>query len=114
MSVLDAVAVIGPTSFDNNHESAAGGAEKTQGPRASSVLRSIQRAIRDTAILTSRRFARDDEVGSARRSQQPADKDPRVPSGDITGNAGASNSWGAYDLWAGKLFVAFHGEVLAR
>jgi iron complex outermembrane recepter protein len=36
------------------------------------------------------------------------DKDPPlVPSGDITANAGASNSWGAYDLLGRQLFVAF-------
>jgi iron complex outermembrane receptor protein len=36
------------------------------------------------------------------------DKDPPlVPSGDITGNAGPANSWGAYDYLGRQLFVAF-------
>jgi len=40
--------------------------------------------------------------------QNALDKDPPlVPSLDITANAGASNSWGAYDLLGRQLFVAF-------
>jgi outer membrane receptor protein involved in Fe transport len=103
---------IGPTSFDNNSTNPllAGAEEGPEGPGAPPPYYDQYNAripgysyFDLTAVWHAMANL---EVRAGVNNL--LDKDPPlVPSGDITGNAGASNSWGAYDLLGRQLFVAF-------
>jgi outer membrane receptor protein involved in Fe transport len=103
---------IGPTSFDNNSTNPllAGAEEGPQGPGAPPPYYDQYNAripgysYFDLTAVWHAMAKLEVRAGV----NNLLDKDPPlVPSGDITGNAGASNSWGAYDLLGRQLFVAF-------
>jgi iron complex outermembrane receptor protein len=103
---------IGPTSFDNNSTNPllAGAEEGPEGPGAPPPYYDQYNAripgysYFDLTAVWHAMTNLELRAGV----NNVLDKDPPlVPSGDITGNAGASNSWGAYDLLGRQLFVAF-------
>jgi outer membrane receptor protein involved in Fe transport len=103
---------IGPTSFDNNSTNPllAGAEEGPEGPGAPPPYYDQYNAripgysYFDLTAVWHAMSNLELRAGV----NNVLDKDPPlIPSGDITGNAGASNSWGAYDLLGRQLFVAF-------
>jgi iron complex outermembrane recepter protein len=103
---------IGPTSFDNNSTNPllAGAEEGPEGPGAPPPYYDQYNAripgysYFDLTAVWHAMSNLELRAGV----NNLLDKDPPlVPSGDITANAGASNSWGAYDLLGRQLFVAF-------
>ena len=94
---------IGPSSFDNNSTNPllAGAEESAYDPYNARIpgysyidLTAVWHATKGLDLRAG--------------VQNALDKDPPlIPSGDISGNAGAANSWGAYDYLGRQLFVAF-------
>jgi iron complex outermembrane recepter protein len=94
---------IGPSSFDNNSTNPllAGAEESAYDPYNARIpgysyidLTAVWHATKGLDLRAG--------------VQNALDKDPPlIPSGDISGNAGPANSFGAYDYLGRQLFVAF-------
>ncbi len=101
---------IGPTSFDNNSTNPllAGNEEGGSNLPGDSYDNYNARIPGYSYIDLTTVWHATHNLEVRAGVQNLLDKDPPiVPSLDITANAGASNSWGAYDLLGRQIFVAF-------